>query len=362
VHSAHAKLLPRFAAASALLRSGCNANGWPFRWLPMSALLVLVVLLSAGCAASAPALRNSLGMDFVKLPAGAFDMGSDEAAERLARDFPQLEAERFAALADEAPVHRVLFTRPFWLGRTEVTVGQFRAFMLASGHLPESVADGTGAYGFDAARAAAPLVDGDAFVGRDPRWSWENPGFAQGEDHPVVNVTWHDAVAMAAWLSRREGRRYRLPTEAEWEYACRAGTRTRWHKGDDAGALAGQANVFDLDAAADWPRWAAMALALHDGWRFTAPVGQFAANDFGLHDMHGNVWEWVADRYAEDAYAQSSSTDPAGPAEGHLRVRRGGSWHSWPLYTRCAFRNWNTPSTRYVLLGFRLLLQDDPGR
>jgi len=217
-------------------------------------------------------------------------MGSDEPAERLAREFPQLEAERFAALADEALVHRVLIARPFWLGRTKVTVGQFRAFVSASGHVPESVADGTGAYGFDAARAAAPLVDGDAFVGREPRWSWENRGFAQGEDHPVVNVTWHDAVAMAAWLSRREGRRYRLPTEAEWEYACRAGTRTRWHKGDDAGALAGQANVFDLDAAAIWPRWATMALALHDGWRFTAAVGQFAANDFGLHDMHGNVF------------------------------------------------------------------------
>ncbi len=359
---AHANGLPPFAAGPARSCCRCDAGGRLRLRLPLAALLVLVAVLGAGCAASPPALRNFLGMDFVKVPADAFDMGSDEPAERLARDFPQLEPERFAALADEAPVHRVLITRPFWLGRTEVTVGQFRAFVLASGHVPESVADGTGAYGFDAARAAAPPVDGDAFAGRDPRWSWENPGFTQGEDHPVVNVTWHDAAAMAAWLSRSEGRRYRLPTEAEWEYACRAGTRTRWHGGDDAGVLAGQANVFDLDAAADWPRWAAMALAVHDGWRFTAPVGQFAANDFGLYDMHGNVWEWVADRYAENEYAQTSAADPGGPAEGHIRVRRGGSWHSWPLYTRCAFRNWNTPSTRYVLLGFRLLLEDDGGR
>lgn len=308
-----------------------------------------------------PTHRDARGMVFVRVPAGEFLMGSDEPAATLARDFPQLEPRRLAALADEAPVHRVRITRAFWLGQHEVTVGQFRRFLRESGHVPESVADGSGGYGFDPARGR-PGATGEAFAGRDPRWSWADPGFPQGEDHPVVNVTWHDAVAMADWLTRVEGVRHRLPTEAEWEYACRAGSRSRWHRGDDPAALAGVANLFDQAAAADWPRWAAMALPHDDGWRFTAPVGRFAANAFGLHDMHGNVWEWVADRYAEDAYARAPVDDPAGPAEGHLRVRRGGSWHSWPLYARCSYRNWNSASTRYTLVGFRLLREDAPPR
>jgi formylglycine-generating enzyme required for sulfatase activity len=324
----------------------------------MRATLLLTMALLGGCAAGPTVETNSLQMAFVHVPAGRFTMGGppDEAA--FARDFPGLEPRRLGGIADEAPAHEVRLTRAFWLGRTEVTVGQFRAFLRASGHVPESVADGTGAYGFDAARAGTPVADGDAFAGRDRRWSWADPGFPQTDDHPVVNVSWHDAVAMADWLSRTEGRRYRLPTEAEWEYACRAGTRTHWHSGDDPVALAGVANVFDLDSAADWPRWADRALPVHDGWRFTAPVGQFAPNAFGLHDMHGNVWEWVADRHADDAYARSVRDDPQGPDAGHLRVRRGGSWHTWPFYARCGFRNWNTPSTRYVLLGFRLLRED----
>lgn len=327
---------------------------------------VLAAALAAGCAAPLQQPQqqqqqqqaNRLGMVFVKLPAGAFERGSDEPPARLARDFPQLPADRFADLADEAPVRTVRITRPFWLGRTEVTVGQFRAFLQASGHVPQSVADGSGAYGFDPARGRADAPPGDAFAGRDPRWSWADPGFPQGDAHPVTNVSWHDAVAMAAWLSRTEGRRYRLPTEAEWEYACRAGTRTRWHTGDDPAALPAAANLFDQDAAADWPRWAAQAVPGRDGFRFTAPVASFAPNAFGLHDLHGNVWEWTADRYAEDAYARAPAEDPQGPAEGHLRVRRGGSWHTWPFYARCAYRNWNHPDTRYVLVGFRLLLED----
>lgn len=327
------------------------------RALPWPLTLLLAALL-AGCATTPRVETNSLGMAFVQVPSGRFTMGGQVTPEAFARDFPALEPARLAGTADEAPAHTVHITRPFWLGRTEVTVGQFRAFLQASGHVPESVADGTGGYGFDAARAASPPARGDAFAGRDPRYSWAEPGFAQTDEHPVVNVSWHDAVAMAEWLSRTEGRRYRLPTEAEWEYACRAGTRSHWHSGDDPAALAVVANLFDRDAAADWPRWAAQALPAHDGWRFTAPVAQFAPNAFGLHDMHGNVWEWVADRHADDFYARSPHDDPTGPAEGHLRVRRGGSWHTWPFYARCGFRNWNDATTRYVLLGFRLLRED----
>ena len=93
----------------------------------------------------------------------------------------------------------------------------------------------------------------------------------------------------------------------------------------------------------------------NDGFEFTAPVASFAANAFGLHDMHGNAWEWTSDYYGEDYYARSPASDPQGPADGNVRVRRGGSWHTWAFYARCSFRNWNTEETRYPLVGFRLV-------
>lgn len=303
---------------------------------------------------------NSLGMAFVRVPAGSFVMGSRETPEALAQDYPQLEPRRFALLGDEAPLHQVRIRRTFYLGQHEVTVGQFRRFVEASGYRPESEADGTGAYGYNPQYDPATTRRGDAFEGRDPRYSWRNPGFAQGDDHPVVNVTWNDAQALAAWLSAREGHTYRLPTEAEWEYACRAGTRTRYPHGDDPQGLVRTANVFDEDAAVHWPRWQAQALAGHDGHAFTAPVGSYAPNAFGLYDMVGNAWEWTADWHEDDYYAHSPPDDPPGPAQGTVRVRRGGSWHTWPFYARCAFRNWNTPQTRYPLVGMRLVREISP--
>ena len=291
----------------------------------------------------------------VRVPAGEFLMGSDETPQALAAAFPDYDAARFARLDDEGPVHRVRITRAFWLGQTEVTVAQFRRFVEAAGYRPESEADGTGGYGFNATYDPSTSTRGDAFEGRDPKYSWRNPGFPQGDDHPVVNVTWNDAVAMAKWLSVQEGATYRLPTEAEWEYAARAGTRSRFNTGDDPRQLLRGANVFDQDAAVHWPHWRAFALNGSDGHAFTAPVGRFAPNAFGLHDMHGNVWEWCADWHSDDYYARSPVDDPQGPTDGVVRVRRGGSWHTWAFYARSAFRNWNSPETRYVLLGFRLL-------
>ena len=327
---------------------------------PLLVAAVTSVAQAADRASAPPAqIENSLGMRFVLVPAGEFLMGSDESPQALAAAFPDLERRRFDALADEAPVHRVRITRPFYLGRHEVTVGQFRRFLELSGYVPESVADGTGGYGFNPAYDPATTSRGDAFEGRDPRYSWANPGFAQGDDHPVLNVTWNDAVAMAGWLSRTEGRRYRLPTEAEWEYACRAGSSTRYPNGNNPQRLPEIANTFDADSAVNWSRWSSFALARSDGFAFTAPVGRFAPNAWGLHDMLGNAWEWVSDWHADDYYAQSPINDPQGPADGDVRVRRGGSWHSWSLYARCAYRNWNAPSTRYTLVGMRLLLEAD---
>ncbi|WP_420477269.1 formylglycine-generating enzyme family protein [Noviherbaspirillum sp. ST9] len=325
----------------------------------LGAIVVLTTFLSA-CGtvpASQEAMQNSLGMQMVLIPAGEFMMGSDASPQDLAHVFPQYEERRLRDLTDEVPMHPVRFTRPFYMARHEVTVGQFRRFLQASGHVPQSIADGTGGYGYNPAYDPASSRRGDAFEGRDPRYSWQNPGFEQADDHPVVNVTWHDAQALARWLSETEGRRYRLPTEAEWEYACRAGTRTHYHSGDDPASLSKVANVFDADSVANWTKWKQFALSSHDGYPFTSPVGQFAPNAFGLHDMHGNVWEWTADWHDETYYAHSPLDNPPGPAEGSVKVRRGGSWHTWPLYARCAYRNWNSPDTRYTLVGIRLVME-----
>jgi formylglycine-generating enzyme len=308
---------------------------------------------SAPCPAT---VTNSLGMQMVRIPAGEFMMGNDTPPQEMAKRYPQYERKRLEDLTDEAPVHQVRLTRPFYMARHEVTVGQFRRFLLASGHVPESIADGTGGYGYNPLYDPATTRRGDAFEGRNPRYSWENPGFPQSEDHPVVNVTWNDAQALVRWLSQTEHRHYRLPTEAEWEYACRAGTRTQYHSGDEPASLSTVANVFDADAARNWPKWNAFALPDHDGYAFTAPVGQFAANAFGLHDMHGNVWEWTADWHDEQYYAHSPVDNPQGPADGSVKVRRGGSWHTWPLYARCAYRNWNSRETRYTLVGIRIVM------
>ena len=321
------------------------------------------VLLSACGSPPRPAppqvIENSLGMKFVRVPAGDFWMGSQESPEALARDYPAYERQRLADLADEAPVHRVRIARPFYLGQHEVTVGQFRQFVDASGYIPESIADGTGGYGYNPAYDPAQSRRGDAFEGRDPKYSWRNPGFAQDGNHPVLNVTWNDATALARWLTQREGHRYRLPTEAEWEYACRAGSTTRYPGGNAPKVLLTTANTFDADAAVHWPAWQGRALPGHDGYAFTAPVGSLAPNAFGLYDMLGNAWEWTADWHDELYYVQSPANDPPGPASGSVRVRRGGSWHTWALYARCSYRNWNSAQTRYTLVGMRLLREVD---
>jgi formylglycine-generating enzyme required for sulfatase activity len=333
------------------------------------ALILACSLVSSACTAppaGSPAtpdvIENSLGMKFVRVPAGEFAMGSDETPARLQRDHPRVEPKRFAELGDEAPVHLVRISRPFYLGQHEVTVGQFRAFLAASGHVPESVADGTGGYGYNPAYDPARSRRGDAFEGRDPRYSWRDPGFVQDDDHPVLNVTWNDAIALARWLSGKEGAVYRLPTEAEWEYACRAGTTTRYPGGNDPSSLTGIGNTFDRSAAVHWPAWRDQAVDGNDGHAFTAPVGRFAPNAFGLYDMVGNAWEWTGDWYDEAYYAHSPRVDPAGPADGSVKVRRGGSWHTWPLYARCSYRNWNSTDTRYVLVGMRLLREIGPAR
>jgi len=248
-------------------------------------------------------------------------------------------------LADERPLHKVRITKSFYFGQHEVTIAQFRAFV-DSGYKPESIADGTGGYGYDPKRKV--LSDkGEAFAGRDPKYSWRNPGFKQTDDHPVTNVTWNDAQAMCKWLSRKEGKKYRLPTEAEWEYACRAGSKTRFSFGDaDA----------DLGAYA-W--YTANSADRTTGVKSTHPAGLKKPNAWGLYDMHGNVWEWCSDWYAAD-YGPESQTDPAGPAKGAIRVLRGGSWNYCSWGCRLAGRGRIGPDGQYDVNGggFRVVVAE----
>lgn len=332
--------------------------------LMYSKIIFIIAVVLAGCSV-APArksplvIENSLGMKMVRVPAGEFLMGSDEVPESLQKDYPQYEQKRLLDLEDEKPVHRVVITKSFFIGQYEVTVDQFSRFVEQSGYVPESIADGTGGYGYNPDYDSALSVKGDAFEGRNTKYSWSNPGFKQRGDEPVVNVSWNDAAALARWLSTREGRRYRLPTEAEWEYACRAGTRSRYFYGDHPEAITAYANIFDADTAENWQKWKVYAVKQHDGYAFTAPVGSFKPNAFGIYDMSGNAWEWVSDWYGEQYYASSPVNDPQGPSDGNVKVRRGGSWHTWSLYARSSYRNWNTTSTRYPLVGMRLVLEAD---
>jgi formylglycine-generating enzyme required for sulfatase activity len=299
----------------------------------------------APSAAMPSSRQRAFPIEMVLIPAGEFWMGSAEPAEALVRCFAEYHYPA-AYFADEYPQHRVRSTRPFLLGKYEVTVGQWRTFAKETAYRTEAERDGTGGWGYN------PLSQ--RCEGRRLRFNWINTGFEQTERHPVVNVSFNDAIAFCQWLSICEGRRYRLPTEAEWEYACRAGTQTRYAMGDNPADLLNRSRTLD-PAAADVSQHVHELEIVADGLiAFTCPVGCFPANDFGLHDMHGNVWEWTADWYAEDYYARSPANDPPGPPDGEERVRRGGGWNSFPLWARSSFRNYNSEESRCLNLGFRV--------
>ena len=293
-------------------------------------------------------IANSIGMELTLIPAGEFMMGSREPAEDTAAFFNKtcggdvLKPDLFE---DEHPRHRVRITRPFYLGTYHVTLGQFRRFVDAA-H-----------YRTDADKAKEPGAVGWNPAEKEFRYSrnysWRNAGFPQTDEHPVVNVSWNDATAFCQWLSRKEDKTYRLPTEAEWEYACRAGTDTRYYSGDDPETLAKVGNVADAAFAAKFPE-RKLTIKASDGYVFTAPVGSFRPNAFGLYDMHGNACEWCADWYAAKYYATSPAEDPTGPDSGNGHVLRGGSWCNWPLDARSAARHWSTADGRANFTGFRV--------
>lgn len=332
------KLLPRIAL-SVLLACGISIIG-------LADADSALILGSRAEDRSRPGLiRNSIGMALIRVEAGKYLMGGSEPPEKMIQAFPEtpVKAEDFA---DEYPRHRVRITRPFLLGKYEVTVGQFRRFSEETGYRTEAEVDGTGGWGYNSDIAKNE--------GRRPYYTWRNPGYRQTDQHPVVNVTYGDALAFIGWLSAREKKQYRLPTEAEWEYANRAGSQTLYSNSDDPRQLAVFARVIDFSRQPEFGHVHELVIQPNDPRAFPMPVGSYSPNAWGFHDMHGNVWEWVADWYDDSYYSHSPVDDPAGPSSGEVRVRRGGGWNSFPIYTRSSFRNINTPQSRCLNLGFRV--------
>ena len=257
--------------------------------------------------------------ELVVVPAGWFMMGSP-AGENGRAD-------------EEGPQHRVEIAEPFAVSVQEVTGGEFARFVRATGH-----AMGNSCWTWDS--KVENWVKGSA--------TWRNPGFEQTDWHPVVCVNWDDARTYARWLSRETGERYRLLSESEWEYAARGGARTARYWGESESDQCRHANGADASTAFDW------RVSCNDGHGRTSPVGSYTKNGFGLHDVLGNVWEWVQDCWNED-YAGA-------PADGRAwergdcsrRVSRGGAWYSRPGVLRSADRGGYGTGFRGSHLGFRV--------
>jgi len=265
-------------------------------------------------------LDKNQEMAFLPIPAGEFLMGSD----------PEKDTQ---LLPREKPQHRIILPE-YWLGRAPVTNAQFAAFVQASKHRTAAEIEGYG-WIWDGQKGEWVKIDGA---------NWQQPhgphsGLAQKDDHPVVQVSWDDAVAFCIWLSKLTGQKVSLPTEAEWEKAAR-GTDGRIHPWGDQPADAGRCN-FNMHV------------------KDTTPVGQYSPlgdSPYGCVDMAGNVWEWCADWYAEDYYAQSPQANPVGPATGQYRVLRGGSWNIVTGLVRAAVRFGGAPVYRGYDQGFRCRL------
>ncbi len=241
-------------------------------------------------------LGNGVKMEFVLIPAGEFHMGS-----------PSAEGRR---RSDEGPAHHVKISKPFYLGKFEVTQLQYKAIF------------------------------------GDTAWSAKNYAF-KGDNLPVENVKWYEADRFFKEMSHQTGLKVRFPTEAEWEYACRAGTVTPFYTGQ---------TISSDDANYDASRTYGTGVKGLE-MKKTVDAGSYPPNGFGLYDMHGNVWEWCSDWYRKHYYRESVVDDPKGPASGKKRVTRGGSWKSWPKNCRSADRNKCAPSKSTSNTGFRVVLE-----
>jgi formylglycine-generating enzyme required for sulfatase activity/serine/threonine protein kinase len=275
---------------------------------------------------------KDIKLTMVLVPPGEFLMGSTEKERANFLEEAKAANDQWGMdrISKEGPQHRVRITRPFWLSRHEVTLGQFRQFAEETAYKTDGERDGKGGFGLFANRWS-----------QDPRFVWNaDEGSKQADDHPVVNVSWNDATAFHQWLSKRhDGVKFALPTEAQWEYACRAGTTTAGHYGDSKEAVREYA-------------W----YAKQSGYK-THPVGQLRPNGFGVYDIYGNAWEWCQDywvRQYDEKLLGKISIDPLGPSEGKRRALRGAGWFHGASHCRSAIRNSDSPNHSDSNLGFRL--------
>jgi formylglycine-generating enzyme required for sulfatase activity len=278
----------------------------------------------------------------VNIPAGAFTMGTPAAEE-------EAEGVPMRARGIAAPPTPIRIERGFAMSKHPVTLAEFTAFFQASQHMP-----GNSCY--------VRVVEAGVMVtfaerrGRD----WVLPGIEQLPSEPVVCVSWNDAQAYAAWLSRQTGRTYRLASEAEWEYAARAGTTgPRWWGGGRERACA-NANVRDHSLASAGGQFVRddTYFPCSDGFPFTSPVGAFPANAFGLHDMLGNVGVWVADCWNPNL--TGIPVDGAARTTGNCaqRVAKGGSWNDSPFNLRAGHRNFGGQDVRLSIIGIRVVREN----
>ena len=261
----------------------------------------------------------------VVLPAGSFLMGSDEGD------------------ADERPLHRVAIEKPFAVGKYEITLGQFAAFVRATGR---DMGEKPGLFGLP-----SPEACGSPRLIIGTKITWRTPGYDQDNNSPAVCISWNDAKAYTRWLSQETGQPYRLMSEAEWEYAARATTRSDFHFGAMLSPNQANYNSEHSDSLSKGKRNRKKAIR----------VGSFPANGFGVHDMHGNAMEWVDDCWHEN-YEGAPTNGRAWIASGNcsIRVARGGSWHNPATHLRSAFRNGIEVKKRQTHYGFRVARAVDP--
>ena len=297
--------------------------------------VVLITMLGFACGADAAETFKDCAdcPVMVRLAPGTFTMGSSEAETRR-------EGAKDEAVADERPQRAITIKQAFALAQSAVTRGEFAAFVRESGHDPRGcVVYAGGTWSFN------------------PERSWRNPGYAQTDQHPVVCVSFEDAQRYVQWLSRKSGQTYRLPSEAEWEYAARAGTATARFWSDARERACDFANVGDVTAAEAF-KWnkgnAEQVFQCSDGHAHTAPVGSFRANAFGLNDMLGNVFQWTDDCYHPNYDGAPSDGSARTASECKFRVLRGGSWVNNPWVVRAAIRFKSAPDSRYDSGGFRV--------